>query len=41
MSSPVVHAKFDDYLASTEFYNDPYPVYHMLRDEAPIYWSEL
>ena len=41
MSGPAAHAKFDEYLASTEFYNDPYPVYHMLRDEAPIYWSEL
>ena len=41
MSSPTAHARFDPYLASTEFYNDPYPVYHLLRDEAPIYWSEL
>lgn len=32
MSSPVAHARFDDYLASTEFYNDPYSIYHMLRD---------
>ncbi len=41
MPSAGANARFDDYLAATEFYNDPYPVYHLLRDEAPIFWREL
>ncbi len=40
MSRPAAQARFDDYLSSPEFYVDPYPVYHMLRAEAPIFWSE-
>ena len=40
MSGPAAQARFDDYLSSPEFYVDPYPVYHILRDEAPIFWSE-
>jgi cytochrome P450 len=41
MPSAGANAGFDDYLDSTEFYNDPYPIYSLLRDDAPIYWSEL
>jgi cytochrome P450 len=27
-------------LGSGEFFADPYPLYHRLRSEAPVYWSE-
>lgn len=30
--------EFDPF--SAEFFNDPYPVYQRLRDEAPVYYSE-
>ena len=32
---------FDPLLTSHEFAQDPYPTYHLLRREAPIYWSDL
>lgn len=31
---------FDHQLTSPEFLDNPYPVYHQLRAEAPVYWSE-
>jgi cytochrome P450 len=31
---------FDELLLSSEFFQDPYPTYHRLRTEAPVYWSE-
>ena len=33
--------QFDPLLTSHEFAQDPYPTYHLLRREAPIYWSDL
>jgi pimeloyl-[acyl-carrier protein] synthase len=31
---------FDDVLLTPEFLADPYAVYHQMRSEAPVYWSE-
>lgn len=31
---------FDAYILTPEFLADPYPFYHQLRAEAPVYWSE-
>ena len=31
---------FDTMLGSAAFFADPYPVYHRLRDEQPVFWSE-
>jgi cytochrome P450 len=31
---------FDAQLTSSAFLHSPYPVYHRLREEAPVYWSE-
>ena len=33
--------QFDPLLTSHEFAQNPYPTYHLLRREAPIYWSDL
>ena len=33
--------QFDPLLTSNEFAQNPYPTYHLLRREAPIYWSDL
>ena len=33
--------EFDPLLTSHEFAQNPYPTYHLLRREAPIYWSDL
>ena len=33
--------QFDPLLTSREFAQSPYPTYHLLRREAPIYWSDL
>jgi cytochrome P450 len=33
--------QFDPLLTSHEFAQNPYPTYHWLRREAPIYWSDL
>jgi len=30
----------DQLLASPEVYNNPYPIYHRLRREAPVHWSD-
>jgi cytochrome P450 len=35
-----VTSEFDALLTSPNFYADPYPAYHRLRAEAPVYWSE-
>ena len=32
--------KFDDMFLTPEFLSDPYPLYHRMRLEAPVYWSE-
>ena len=34
-------AQFDHLLTSHEYAQDPYPIYHLLRREAPVYWSEV
>lgn len=39
MKSPV-HRNFDAQLVSREFIENPYPLLHQLRDQAPVYWSE-
>ena len=31
---------FDDVFLSPEFFDDPYPYYHQLRSDEPVYWSE-
>jgi len=31
---------FDDVFLTPEFFADPYPFYHQLRDDEPVYWSE-
>jgi len=31
---------FEDQLLSPAFFSDPYPTYHRLRSEAPVYWSD-
>ena len=31
---------FDQYILTPSFLADPYPFYHQLRAEAPVYWSE-
>ena len=33
-------SQFDAALRSPDFDADPYPVYHQMRQEAPVYWSE-
>ena len=30
----------DEQLVAPDFHTDPYPVYHRLQDEEPVYWSE-
>ena len=32
--------QFDSLLTSEAFNQNPYPVYHRLRNEAPVYWSD-
>ena len=32
--------QFDNALTSEAFNQNPYPVYHQLRREAPVYWSD-
>jgi hypothetical protein len=34
-------AAFDEALASPALYRDPYPLFHQLRDEQPVYWSAV
>ncbi len=34
-------AKFDDAITSEAYAQNPYPVYHQLRAEAPVYWSDI
>ncbi len=31
---------FDSLLSSEAFNENPYPVYHQMRNEAPVYWSD-
>jgi pimeloyl-[acyl-carrier protein] synthase len=31
---------FDSFILTPEFLANPYPFYHQLRSEAPVYWSE-
>lgn len=33
--------EFDELLTSPEYAQNPYPVYHQLREQAPVYWSDL
>src|SRR5436190_6930697 len=37
---PSVACRFDDIILTPEFLADPYAVYHRMRDEAPVYWSD-
>lgn len=32
--------ELENLLGTEEFYRDPFPVYHRLREEAPVYWCE-
>ena len=32
--------QFDSLLSSEAFNENPYPVYHQMRDKAPVYWSD-
>ncbi len=31
----------DEHLGKPEFYRDPYPIYHRLRAEDPVHWSDI
>jgi cytochrome P450 len=31
---------FDQHMLSPEFYANPYPIYHQLRDADPVHWSD-
>lgn len=31
---------FDEVLTSADFFANPYPIYHQLRESAPVYWCE-
>lgn len=33
-------SKFDHLLLSPQFSHNPYPIYHLLRSEDPVYWSD-
>lgn len=33
-------AEIEASLGAREFFADPYPVYHRLRSQAPVYWSD-
>lgn len=35
-----VYERIDQLLLSQDFLDDPYPTYHLLQAEAPVYWSE-
>jgi pimeloyl-[acyl-carrier protein] synthase len=37
---PSVACRFDDIILTPEFLADPYTVYHRMRDEEPVYWSD-
>ena len=39
--SPRPMDDFDQLLTSHEFAQNPYPTYHVLRQQAPVYWSKL
>jgi len=36
----ITNDSFDTALTSAHFFKDPYPLYHQLRAEAPVYWCE-
>lgn len=38
--APGSESWFEEEVTSPTFFNDPYPAYHRLRAERPIYWSE-
>jgi hypothetical protein len=40
MDNSMSESNFDHQLAALEFYADPHPVFHQLREQAPVYWSE-
>ena len=31
----------DQRLVSPEIYSDPYPIYHQLREQDPVHWSDV
>lgn len=33
-------SSFENLLTSSDFFRDPYSIYHQLREQAPVYWSE-
>ena len=37
---PSIACRFDDIILTPEFLADPYTVYHRMRNEAPVYWSD-
>ena len=38
--APAYTGTFDDVFLTPEFFADPYPFYHQLRNEEPVFWSE-
>ena len=38
MTTPIIN--IDEHLTSPAFYANPYPLYHQLRGEQPVFWSE-
>ncbi|MEO0562812.1 MAG: cytochrome P450, partial [Chloroflexota bacterium] len=36
-----VKTTFDDQLTSDDFYQNPHALFHQMRTEAPVYWSEI
>ncbi len=38
--APAYAGTFDDVFLTPEFFADPYPFDHQLRDDEPVYWSE-
>src|ERR1043166_9398082 len=37
---PHVIEEIESSLGTPEFFANPYPLYHRLRSESPVYWSE-
>ena len=37
----MIISELDDLLQTSEFEQNPYPVYHELRERDPVYWSDL
>lgn len=33
-------SQFDEALTTAHFFENPYPLYHQMREQAPVYWSD-